>query len=907
MFWKRSKTDNKQQQQQQQSAVPSPPRQSGLSSLPESYSRPISHSGTQTPVGIDDDAKYKAIIKYLHARLATSKWCPPPSDPNSEYHGLLLRKSRGVYISEPDLVHPLLLGAVQKINVAVAFTMATEITRIIFSILQPDQTELILPSGFQVQVVESLAEIACSPSSAVKKFQYVALVREERLLLIWHDELEKILIHAEDVEEKLLAFICGTRISVIAPSQSPGYSLPHSSIGSPAASTRNFVPLWNKEASGLANSPLGIPDEEAAKPIESLDRPLALTSSIFVGLGMCLIVVLLVGFGVSNLLLQSLVDGSWLRFALVASLPIFMLFSVFFVIVIFSDIFQAIGPIKTLKTNSRFYSPVRPDLSQAYAFGFKPPRITIQLPVYTESLTGVIIPTVTSLKAAISYYESHGGTATIFVNDDGLAYLTEEQREERISFYHDNNIGWVSRPKNNQDGYIRKGRFKKASNMNFALNVSNKVEDKLLEMLAETLETTEMIDASQEEAYYKLALQEVLASDSRIKAAGDIRIGEAILIVDADTRVPVDCLLYGAAEMFLSPEVAIIQHSTGVMQVVGDYFENGITFFTNLIYSSIRFAVGSGETAPFVGHNAFLRWKAVQSVGKPDDGYVAYWSESHVSEDFDIALRLQIAGDIVRLASYHGDEFKEGVSLTIYDELARWEKYAYGCNELVFNPIYTWIYKGPFTKLFMTFLWCNMQLSSKITILGYISSYYALASGFPLTILNYFLVGWFNGYLDKFYIESWKVLLSLIAVFSLLGNVTLAIIRSRLSEKSLWSALVENFKWMPMMAIFFGGVSFHLSLALLSHMFSIKMEWGATAKEKVDSNFFKEIPKIFKSFKWMYAILIPLIGGMIYLGNFAPRGWEIKEVAAVVPMAVTLSLHALLPLLLNPSLMIFNY
>ncbi|KAK2834852.1 hypothetical protein FQN49_006849 [Arthroderma sp. PD_2] len=903
MFWRRSKAGSP------QSAAPSPsPRQSGLSSVPEPYSRPISQSGSSHIVaGIDEDSKYRAIIKYLHARLATSKWCPPPSDPTSEYHGLLLRKSRGAYISEPELVHPLLLGAVQKINVAVAFTMATEITRIIFSILQPDQTELILPSGFQVQVVESLSDIACSPSSAIKKFQYVALVREERLLLVWHDELEKILVHAEDVEEMLLAFICGTRISVFAPSQSAGYSLPHSSIGSPAASTRNFVPVWNKEASGMANRPLNAADEEAAKPIESLDRPLALTSSIFVGLGMCLIVVLLMGFGVSNLLLQSLVDGTWTRFALVASLPIFMLFSVFFVIVIFSDLFQAVGPIKTLKTNSRFYSPVRPDLSRAYALGFKPPRITIQLPVYTESLAGVIIPTVTSLKAAISYYESHGGSATIFVNDDGLAYLTEEQREERIGFYHDNNIGWVSRPKNNEDGYIRKGRFKKASNMNFALNVSNKVEDRLLELLAETLETSEMIDASQEEAYYKLALQEVLDSDSRIKAAGDIRIGEAILIVDADTRVPVDCLLYGAAEMFLSPEVAIIQHSTGVMQVAGDYFENGITFFTNLIYSSIRFAVGSGETAPFVGHNAFLRWKAVQSVGKPDDGYVAYWSESHVSEDFDIALRLQIAGDIVRLASYHGDEFKEGVSLTIYDELARWEKYAYGCNELVFNPIYTWIYKGPFTRLFMTFLWCNMQLSSKITILGYISSYYALASGFPLTILNYFLVGWFNGYLDKFYIESWKVLLSLIVVFSLLGNVTLAIIRSRLSEKSLWSALIENFKWMPMMAIFFGGVSFHLSLALLSHMLSIKMEWGATAKEKVDSNFFKEIPKIFKSFKWLYVVLLPLLAGMIYLGNFAPRGWEIKEVAAVVPMAITLSLHALLPLLLNPSLMIFNY
>lgn len=144
-------------------------------------------------------------------------------------------------------------------------------------------------------------------------------------------------------------------------------------------------------------------------------------------------------------------------------------------------------------------------------------------------------------------------------------------------------------------------------------------------------------------------------------------------------------------------------------------------------------------------------------------------------------------------------------------------------------------------------------------------------------------------------------------VFSLLGNVSLAIIRYRLSEKSLWSALLENFKWMPMMAIFFGGLSFHLSLAILSHMFSINMEWGTTAKEKDDSNFFKEMPKIFKGFKWMYAVVIPMFGGMIYLGRFAPRGWEITEVAAIVPLAVTLSSHALMPLLLNPSLMIFNY
>jgi hypothetical protein len=181
--------------------------------------------------------------------------------------------------------------------------------------------------------------------------------------------------------------------------------------------------------------------------------------------------------------------------------------------------------------------------------------------------------------------------------------------------------------------------------------------------------------------------------------------------------------MYGAAEMFISPEVAIIQHSTGVMQVQHDYFENGVTFFTNLVYTSIRYSVGSGDVAPFVGHNAFLRWKAVQSVCKAEeDGNLPFWSESTVSEDFDMALRLQINHNIVRLATYHGNEFKEGVSLTVYDELNRWEKYAYGCNELVFHPIYTWLWRGPFTKLFRTFIGSNMPLSSKITILGYISS-----------------------------------------------------------------------------------------------------------------------------------------------------------------------------------------
>ena len=54
------------------------------------------------------------------------------------------------------------------------------------------------------------------------------------------------------------------------------------------------------------------------------------------------------------------------------------------------------------------------------------------------------------------------------------------------------------------------------------------------------------------------------------------------------------------------------------------------------------------------------------------------WSEVNVSEDFDMALRLQLKGYIIRWATYSEGGFKEGVSLTCDDELNRWQKYSYG-------------------------------------------------------------------------------------------------------------------------------------------------------------------------------------------------------------------------------------
>jgi hypothetical protein len=601
------------------------------------------------------------------------RWMTPGPVSPLVCEGVLIRKGLGDYVTEPQAIDQNLLAAVKRVNPGVALTMSTDGTQAIFDVLEAHETELMFQNGSQIQIFESMADIA--GSIAIRKFQYAALVRQERVLLVWHDDLGAILSQAMDIESRLLALVWGTHKSPFGGWDSAVHSSANSTLNE---SSMDMTAEKGKDLDVAVEEVEGDADNlEKGGPKESLARPLIFTSSIFVGLAMVLIITLVVGLGGRAIILQTMTDHFWPRLALALTMPLWIALGLFFVIVVFGNLFEVIGPVTGVKSNSRFHSAIKPSLALARSQGFTPPPITIQMPIYTESLEGVVKPTVASLQAAISYYESRGGTARIFINDDGMSIRSEEDNAKFHEFYINNNIGWVSRPKHNHEGFVRRGKFKKASNMNFALNISNRVEDELMSLIDRMYEKgSGSITEEQEDELYQQALQTVLTADPRAKAGGNIRMGEFILIVDSDTIVPEDCLMYGAAEMFLSPEVAIVQHATGVMQVSWDYFENGITYFTNLVYTAIRFSVGSGEVAPFVGHNAFLRWQAVQSVGNPpeDDGYICFWSESHVSEDFDIALRLQIAGNIVRMASYHGRGFKEGVSLSIFDELDRWEK-----------------------------------------------------------------------------------------------------------------------------------------------------------------------------------------------------------------------------------------
>ena len=165
--------------------------------------------------------------------------------------------------------------------------------------------------------------------------------------------------------------------------------------------------------------------------------------------------------------------------------------------------------------------------------------------------------------------------------------------------------------------------------MNYALAISSRVEDQLLQVPRDAAWTEDS-----ETAAYKYCVQQVIDQDGgRTWAEGNIRVGDYILILDSDTRIPQDCFLDAITEMECSPEVAILQYISGVMNVTGSYFENGVSFLTSWIYSAIQYAVANGDVCPFMGHNAFLRWSAIQDISyTAEDGTEKYWNEETVSE-----------------------------------------------------------------------------------------------------------------------------------------------------------------------------------------------------------------------------------------------------------------------------------
>ena len=766
--------------------------------------------------------------------------------------------------------------------------------------LEP-QTMQVQLRGQVIQVIDNIHELKYAQLS-----QQAALVRQEQCMIIWSEGFEELIRGIEAVQQNILSALWSDTSFLVQEAQDLELkqAKDEKTQRSQVQDTRRFT--WFNKSKGQETevnvNVTSVEPSETGSLLNEDDLPdqkrkMILVQPFIVACTHVAICAVL-GVGLKNMLEQYLVDGKFVHFALLAIFPLSYFFAMFSFQSILTSAFQLFGPVGLLTENTKTYSgaPSR-RLRQNL------PHVTIQCPVYKESLAGVIDPTIQSLRKAIATYELQGGSASIFINDDGLQLCDDALKQLRIQYYDMYDIGWVARPKHGHDGFVRAGRFKKASNMNYALNISKQVELEYLRLKEENENSEAPIKVDD---VYNEALDTVLERCPEAWAAGNIRIGSYILIVDSDTRIPEDCLLDAVSEMEQSPAVAVLQQASGVMQVVFNYWENGITYFTEIIYRAIKYSCSTGDAAAFVGHNAYLRWSALQEVEViGGDGRFRYWSESHVSEDFELSMKLQTLGYVVRLAAYNPG-YLEGVSLTVYDEITRWEKYAYGCSELIFNPIRYWPTRGPITKLLRTFLMSNIKGYTKFGVFSYMGTYFALGISWIFTVANYFATGWFLVYLDKAYVQSFKIYFFIIVVFTIISGLTLVIYRYRTKETSLFRALFEFLKWIPFMTIFFSGIQLHICRAIFCHLFSINIQWGATAKELNDSNMWQELPFIGKRYWKMWIFLLVLAAGMTSIAFVVPEPFQIRGIGMIYawwPLANFILGSALVLVLLNPQLM----
>ncbi|KAF8841492.1 hypothetical protein BDN67DRAFT_1010564 [Paxillus ammoniavirescens] len=888
-----------------------------------------------------DYDRYDATLHWIFKQTQSDAWFRPNEDALPA--GVCLRTHDGTFRVFPYEVAALepFEAAVAALNPLVAVKVrSAAVHAALAESANDDKADCIyVDANTRIQIIDTMVLLP-----QADKEQNAAFIRDERVLVVWSESLDTIIPIARDFEDRLIRLLWRNRPPPTlsrAPSVPGSMSgLSHSHMGtpktqeksvessSPGSAPQKFKRTWYGCKVPLSSSEI----EKGSR--EPLKRPTMLYAPLYNGLAAGLAAVFM-GNGIKIVLQEYELDQNYMHFVLLVLVPPLFGISLFFTLQLVQNLTMAIGPIAHYYQSSRFYSAIPPEPNKEVDAAL--PHITIQMPVYKEGLEAVLAPSIESLKRAIQTYARQGGTSSIFVNDDGLRLLPPAEAAARLSFYATHNIGWVSRPahtynaKANPQGYKRAGRFKKASNMNYALDLSLRMERILEQLQSETSSsnvrgsvTTSGLDSytagptpgtyglqyegraggdqglilphvtlassgagtpigpgtprpstpmqtsssggtnpsspsipqieDLEERALQMAMEEVYQESGGLYRpwaanARSLRIGSIILLVDSDTIVPEGCLRDAAREFAepASQEMAVLQHESDVMQVAHHYFENGIAYFTRRINKCISMACANGEVAPFVGHNAFLRWQALQDAAfvDPADGKQKIWSESNVSEDFDMALRLQLRGYIIRWATYSKGGFKEGVSLTVDDELNRWQKYAYGCSELLFNPLSQWWRKGPINHQIHRFMWSSAPTHYKISMLAYMFSYYGISVSVTLSFLNYFLLG-FQFPVDGFYMHSFEIWLATTIVFFGLGNFAYTLLQYRLGEKNMVWALVENVMWVPFFFFFFGGLGIPLSQAMLAHLLSYNITWTATKKEVERSNFFKEVPRILK-------------------------------------------------------------
>lgn len=506
--------------------------------------------------------------------------------------------------------------------------------------------------------------------------------------------------------------------------------------------------------------------------------------------------------------------------------------------------------------------------------------LTILVPVYDESFEKVLEKTLSNfVDICIDYNKKFDKKINILVCEDGLKAINNNNEIElRKNYYNSHKeIFYIAREKNN-----RRGKFKKASNINFSMNIIKKVnnENKNLSLLSA-------------EYNFDYSLND------------NFELGKYILLIDSDSKMNIGIINNLIYEMISADKkIVYAQCNTSADLVSNNHWEKIIGHFTDSIYNmSFLYSSANGNPTPLVGHNCILDWEQIVNILDKNDydmnyenmsnktDYIEYLDESVVSEDFALSLDLYIEGYTGKYI-YYDCGFKEGVTLNVDDEITKFSKYSYGVSEILFNPLNEITSKGIFTeranKIILTE---NIPLHIKLSIISYIGIYYSMAICPLISILNFFLFR-FNDNYYKIFKNIFDNVIITIGIFFVLAPISNIITRIRHTQYTSIMIMIFNEIYYDLfLFVFFGGMQYFFLKSFIYHFFNFKLSWSATNKENTNTN----IKEKFLKYYDMYFIVI-----LISIGCVLAILYDVKfyNLYSFIPLIINLLLHFIMPIIL---------
>jgi hypothetical protein len=599
----------------------------------------------------------------------------------------------------------------------------------------------------------------------------------------------------------------------------------------------------------------------------------------------------------------------WTSWGLVPIGFIFLIFPVEYAV---STIWTLLTCHRLLRGEQRQRSPRYTNLPLPRASIAVWPTVTVQVPIYTEPFMDVIRPTLDSaLEAIRSFRQATGQRANLVVCDDGLLHFAENdlagfcvrarskpasRRSEaelevlaRLDYYARHEVGWVARAR-----YIpgvpeteRRGRFKKASNLNHAFML----EAALAQLSPDQLAQLAAIPAAP--GPRDLALPPPLAPFRFAEWGGHVELGEIILQLDKDSICHPDIILATVPEFIEDPKLAYTQHPSYPTNEGDNYFAMIIGAFTRGLYdvaipARCQF---DGNQVPVMGHNLFLRKSVLLGIG--------LWGEM-TCEDLDFMMRVHITGLHGKYVAFPGLEFGEAVTRTYTEEVEKFRRYAFGAVEAILNPVRDWERLGVVKTSFRRFTaspyvgWYHI-----IDLIGFFLSMLNIASILPAAVVLGLGGIPFPRAFARFVLSS--------VIFLILGSVVFWAVRrkgnlGRMTQGKAWRGLLGAARAIAAVLVSglcFAGFGVGIVRGALAYLFQRRLSFAATATDDLERVSLGELLRRMKSSHVEAAVLGLVALGVTWYRSGIPGSTALAAYFWLFPLVA----HISLPYVMNPYLM----